>query len=343
MKFAFNDDQRLLAETLAELLAAECSHEALAGAWESEAGQLPGLWTQLAEMGVLGASVPEAQGGLGFDAVDTVLMLEELGRYACPEPVAELVGVAAPLLAEAGGEIAEQWLPRIAAGEARVALGFEAETYVAGAAHADLLILQRGDEVHALSPKAAKLEPQDSVDGARRLFSVDWSPLPATRLAGGAEGAALAARAWNRAAHAAAAQLLGLGRQLIEMTVEYAKGRVQFGQPIGAFQAVKHHVANALTKLEFARPPVYYAAHSLANDLPSSDLDVSTAKSLASDAAQLCSRVALQCHGAIAYTYEYHAHMWMKRVLVLRETAGSARWHRQRAAGLLLDHEVENS
>jgi len=343
VKFAFSEDQRLLAETLSELLAAECSHEALAGAWESDAGRVPGLWERLAEMGVLGATVPEAQGGLGFDEVDVVLMLEELGRFACPEPVAEVLSVAAPLLAEVGGESAEHWLPRIAAGEARVALGFDSEPYVAGAAHADLLILQRGDEVHALSPESVKLQAVDSVDGARRLYDVDWSPTPATRLAAGDAGAALAARAWNRAANAAAAQLLGLGRQLIDLSVEYAKGRVQFGQPIGAFQAVKHHIANALTKLEFARPPVYFAAHSLANGMPTCDLDVSTAKALASDAAQLCSRVALQCHGAIAYTYEYQAHMWMKRVLVLRESAGSARWHRKRAAAVLLDDDREAS
>jgi len=340
VKFAFSEDQRLLAEALSELLAAECSHEAVADAWQSEEGRIAGLWEKLAEMGVLGASVPEAQGGLGFDEVDVVLMLEELGRFACPEPIADAVSVAAPLLAEVGGKSAEHWLPRIATGEARVAIGFDAEPHVAGAGHADLLILQRGDEVHALPPDAVKLQAVDSVDGARRLYSVDWSPAPATRLAGGSEGAALSARAWNRAANAAAAQLLGLGRQLIDLSVEYAKGRVQFGQPIGAFQAVKHHIANALTKLEFARPPVYFAAHSLATALPSCDLDVSTAKALTSDAAQLCSRVALQCHGAIAYTYEYQAHMWMKRILVLRESAGSARWHRKRAAAILLDSDA---
>ena len=337
MKFAFSEDQRLLAETLAELLSAECSHEALAAAWESESGHVPGLWAKLAEMGVLAASVPESEGGLGFDEVDVVLMVEELGRFACPEPVAETVCVAAPLLAELGGEVATQWLPRIAAGEARVALGFELEPHLAGAAHADLLILQHGDELHALAPEAVKFQQLDSVDGARRLFTVDWAPTAATRLASGSKGRELVSRAWNRAANAAAAQLLGLGRQLIELTVEYAKGRVQFGQPIGSFQAVKHHIANALTKLEFARPPVYYASNSLSRQSLRCDLDVSTAKALASDAAHLCSRVALQCHGAIAYTYEYHAHMWMKRVLVLRQSFGNARWHRKRAAKILLD------
>lgn len=336
MRFGFSDDQKLFQETLADLLANECSHEALAAAWETESGRVPGLWQKLAEMGVLGLTTPDAQGGLGLDEADLVLLLEEAGRRACPEPIAETVAIAAPLLAEIGGPLADEWLPRIAEGDAQIAVGLDSDLYVANAAGADLLILQRGDELHAVPASAAKLEARQSVDGARRISSVDWSPSPQTLLAGGAEGRALASRAFDRGAWAAAAQLTGLGRELIDMTVEYAKGRVQFGQPIGAFQAVKHHLANSKTKLEFARPPVYYAANSLAEGFDTAARDVSTAKTLTSDAAYHCLRTALQCHGAIAYTYEYHAHMWMKRVLVLRETYGSASWHRKRAAGLLL-------
>ena len=99
---------------------------------------------------------------------------------------------------------------------------------------------------------------------------------------------------------------------------------------------MKHHLANAHTKLEFSRPPVYHAAYSIQEGVESAPLDVSTAKALASDAAHQCFRTALQCHGAIAYTYEYHAHMWMKRVLVLERQYGSARYHRARAAAELL-------
>ena len=179
-----------------------------------------------------------------------------------------------------------------------------------------------------------KLTPQQSVDGVRRLFAVDWQPSDATRLAAGEKGRGAIARAADRGAAAAAAELLGLGRQLVDLTVEYAKGRVQFGQPIGAFQAVKHHLANAHTKLEFARPPVYHAAYSIQHESERTPLDVSTAKALAGDAAHLCFRTALQCHGAIAYTYEYHAHMWMKRVLVL-ERGPSSPLHPSAAA--LLD------
>jgi alkylation response protein AidB-like acyl-CoA dehydrogenase len=337
MRFGFSEDQELFRQTVAELLGNECTHEQLAKSWETESGWVPGLWEQLAEMGILGLTVPEEHGGLGLSEIDLVLILEEAGRAACPEPIAETVAVAAPLLAEAGGAIADEWLPKIATGEARIALGLEGSPYVADAASVDLLILQRGDALHALRPADVKLETKPTVDGARRLYSVDWSPGNDSLLADGETGRAIATRAFDRGAVAAAAQLNGLGRELIDLTVEYAKGRVQFGQPIGAFQAVKHHLANALTKLEFARPPTYWAANSLATGADTATLDVSTAKALASDAAHLCFRTALQGHGAIAYTYEYHAHMWMKRVLVLCASYGSAAWHRRRAARLLLD------
>lgn len=337
MRFGFTEDQELFQQTVAELLANECTHEHLASAWETESGWVPGLWEKLAEVGILGLTVPEEHGGLGLSEVDHVLILEEVGRAACPEPIAETVAIAAPLLAETGGPHAVEWLPKIAVGEARVAVGLDDSPYVADAGSADLLILQRDDALHALRPGDAKIEALESVDGARRLYTVDWSPGTDTLLADGDRGRALIARAFDRGAVAAAAQLAGLGRELIDLTVEYAKGRVQFGQPIGAFQAVKHHLANALTRLEFARPATYWAANALSTGADSLTLHVSTAKALASDAAHECFRTALQCHGAIAYTYEYHAHMWMKRVLVLRAAYGSAAWHRRRAAGILLD------
>ncbi|MEZ4215383.1 MAG: acyl-CoA dehydrogenase [Myxococcota bacterium] len=336
MYFEFSEDQRLFQETVRDLLANECGHEALAAAWSTEAGSVAGLWEKLGELGVLGLTTPEAHGGLGLGLVDLVLLLEECGRVACPEPVTDTVAVAAPLLAELGGALADEWLPRIAAGAARVAVGLEGNPFVANAAAADLLLLQRGDELHAVAPKDAKLALQASVDGARRAYRVEWEPSAATRIAGGAAGRALAARAFDRGAVGSAAELLGLGRELVDLTVEYAKGRVQFDQPIGAFQAVKHHLANAHTKLEFARPPVYYSAWSLQEGADDAPLQASTAKALAGDAAHLCFRTALQCHGAIAYTYEYHAHMWMKRVLVLERQYGDAAWHRTRAAAALL-------
>src|SRR5205807_1036806 len=114
--------------------------------------------------------------------------------------------------------------------------------------------------------------------------------------------------AFDRAASAAAAELLGAADRLIAMAAQYAKDRHQFGVPIGSFQAVKHLLANALVRLEFARPAVYRAAHSIARGVPARSRDVSMAKALASDAGMLVARNALQVHGAIGYTEEHHLH-----------------------------------
>jgi alkylation response protein AidB-like acyl-CoA dehydrogenase len=337
VRFAFTEDQELFRQALAEMLQKECPHEVLAEAWAGAGGRVPGLWDKLAEMGVVGLTTPERAGGLGMNDLDLVLLLEEAGRWCVPEPLLETTAIAAPLIAAVGGELVAEWSERIASGQAGVAIGLEPYAFVADAASADLLLLQKGAELHALRPDQVKLSPLQSVDGVRRLFDIDWTPSPATCVASGEAGARLLRDAFDRGAIGAAAQLAGLGRQLIDLTVEYTKGREQFGQAIGAFQAVKHHLASAHLKLEFARPLVYHAAYSFVHGLDSRALDVSTAKAYASDAAYLCSRAALQCHGAIAYTYEYHAHMWMKRILVLQRAYGDAAWHRRRAGEILLD------
>jgi alkylation response protein AidB-like acyl-CoA dehydrogenase len=174
------------------------------------------------------------------------------------------------------------------------------------------------------------------VDGARRLFRVTWSPSPATRIARGATARAALARAFERGALGASAVLLGLARHLIDATVEYAKVRKQFGSAIGSFQAVKHQLADALVKLEFARPVVYRAAYSMSRASESGPLHVSMAKVYASEAALAASRSALQCHGAIGYSYEHDLHLFMKRAWALAAAWGDASWHRARVGKLVL-------
>jgi alkylation response protein AidB-like acyl-CoA dehydrogenase len=341
VRFAFSDEQLAFQQALRELLAKECPAEAVARAWEHEHGCIPGLWAKLAEMGVIGLCAPEAAGGLGLSALDQVLLLEEAGRNALPEPLVDVSAVALPLLAEIGGELATEWLPLAVTGEATIAVGLEPAPFVADAARAALLVLQRGDELHALRGNQVRLAPERSVDGARRLFAVEWLPSAGTRVASGERALRLARAAFERGALGTAAELVGLARHLVDLSVEYAKGREQFGQPIGSFQAVKHHLASALVKLEMARPLVYHAAYSLVHALDSRPLDVAAAKACASDAAYVCSRAALQCHGAIAYTFEYPAHLWMKRVWVKMRSYGDAAWHRARAARILLDGEID--
>ena len=338
MHFAFTDDQKLFRDTLRALLDKECTADVVRRAWAADSnGHSSSLWQKLAELGVVGLAVPEAHGGLGLSEIDFVLLLEESGRAALPEPLVETSAVGAPLLAETADEtLRSSWLPRVAAGEARLAVGLSRADFVADAHVADLLLLQHGDELYALPRQVVTLTPEHSVDGARRLFRVSWAPSPATRIAAGPAARAAMERAFDRGALAVAAVLLGLARHLIDVTVEYAKVRKQFGSAIGSFQAVKHHLADAQVKVEFARPVVYRAAYSMSHAAEASPLHVSMAKAYASDAALLAARAALQCHGAIGYSYEHDLHLWMKRVWALAASWGDASWHRARVGALVL-------
>jgi alkylation response protein AidB-like acyl-CoA dehydrogenase len=334
MRFAFTEDQLLFRTTVREFLEKECTTADLRATWASASGWSTERWTKLADLGVTGLTVPERHGGLGMDELSLVLVLEESGRVCLPEPVVGTTAVGAPLLRDvATDEVGERWLGRVATGRAVLGVGLGAAPYVDHAQSADLLLLQRGDEVHAVPRDEVTMVAQPALDGARRLASVEWEPGTGMVLATGERAAAAVECAFDRGALAAAAQLLGISQQLITFAVDHARHRVQFGQPIGAFQAVKHMLADALLQLELARPVVYRAAYSVARALPERPLDVSMAKAFASDAATVASRVALQTHGAIGYTWEHDLHLWMKRGWALSAAWGDAAWHRARVGG----------
>ena len=142
-------------------------------------------------------------------------------------------------------------------------------------------------------------------------------------------------RAVDRGTLGTAAFLVGLGQAMLDLTVGYVKERQQFGVPIGSFQAVKHHLADAALALEFARPAVWRAAWSVAQDAPTCARDVSMAKAMTSDAAELVGRKALQCHGAIGYTVEADLHLYLKRTWALARTWGDSASHTDRVATAL--------
>jgi alkylation response protein AidB-like acyl-CoA dehydrogenase len=337
MHFDFGEDQRLLQQTVRDFLAGECPPERVRAVWEEPTGRSRALWRRLAEIGLVGAQVPEAHAGMGLCEVDFVLMCEEVGRAGLAEPVVATAAVAAPLLAEIGSpELAERWLKPIAAGDAIVAVGHAQSAFVADAHVADLLLLPDGDALHAIAPADAVLEAQPASDPARRIQRVRFAPSPATRIAAGGAGRALQARALDRGALACAAQLLGAADRLISMAVAYAKQREQFGVPIGSFQAVKHQLANALVKLEYARPLVYRAAWSVAHGAADRSVHVSMAKLAAGEAGALASRTALQVHGAIGYTWEQDLHIWMRRCASLDPEWGLPGFHRRRLADFAL-------
>lgn len=333
MRFEFTEDQRLFQETVRSFLAAECPPDEVRAAWESEEGWSDRRWRALAEMGVVGIMLPEAHGGLGGTELDMVLLLEESGRVALPEPVLDAAFVAAPLLADVGTEdLHSEWLPRVAVGDAVLGVQRGSRAHITGAHLADALVLVHNDEVHLVPREQVTLTPQQSVDGSRKLFVVDWHRHPDTLVAEGELGWLAVNRAFDRGVLGTAAQLVGLADRMLAMAVEYAREREQFGQPIGSFQAVKHQLADALLAVEFARPVAYRAAYSMAHDDPDRSRDVSMAKVYAADAAHHVARTALQVHGAIGYTVEYDLHLFMKRAWALEASWGDPAWHRERVA-----------
>lgn len=341
MRFGFDDDQLLLQKTLRDFLESEFPVERARALWDTESGRSPELWKALAELGVTGLLVPEANEGMGMDEDVLVLLHEEAGRAALAEPLVA-TSVAVPMLVGLGSsELCERWLKPIAVGEAIVAVGHPVNAFVADAHVASLLLLVHEDEIHALPGSDVALERQPVNDPARRLFSVRWSPRDATRIARGSQARELLAAALDRGALACAAQLLGATERLLELAVAYAQQREQFGQPIGAFQAVKHHLANVKVALEYARPVVHRAAHSVAHGDAARAVHVSHAKIAAGEAAALAAKTALQVHGAIGYTWEQDLHVWMRRAWSLELAWGSNSFHRGRVADFVLSPDAE--
>ena len=300
MRFAFTDDQIAFRDAVRELLDKECTPAHVRAAWTNESGRVPGLWDQLVEMGVVGMLAPERDGGLGLTMVDLVLILEETGRYAVPEPIVETAAYGVPLVGRT---------------DLTIASGHE---MVPWADTADVIVTAAG----RYERDAVTLVARASVDGARHLFEVHGTP---HALALDAHSAA-----YNRGVVGLAAQQCGLAQRMLDLTADYARERRQFGVPIGSFQAVKHHLANARVALEFARPLVYRAAATL------DPVHTSMAKSKADEAALTTAKAALQCHGAIGYTTEYDLHLYMKRAWVLARSFGDARFHRDRVGAAIL-------
>lgn len=327
MRFGHPEEITLFADSVRELLAAECTPEGVRSTWESGAFD-DGRWKTLAGTGVTGVLAPEKHGGLGLDAPVAALFAELAGNVALPEPLVEVL-VASSLLAALDGEAAVEWLPRVAAGEAIVVPALAGDPYPAHIAAADLVLLQNAPgKVVAITPANAVITPQPNLDGGRPTATLTMAP-------GGdvvaswddVDGQLL--QAAQLGATLAAAGLVGAATAAIHLARDYALQREQFGQPIGQFQAVKHMLASALVEVEFARPLVEKAAFALAADDPEASLHVSAAKAFAGDAARGAATAALQVHGAIGYTWECDLHLWLKRTWSLMAAWGDTELHWQ--------------
>jgi len=299
------------------------------------------LWRRLAGLGVTALAVPEKWGGLGASPLDLAAVCEELGHHAVPGPVAESLAAVPALLAgladpgEPPGACGErglhdgrgacgEWLAALAAGDLIATLAMPPRLpFAADADAAGLVLLAEDGMVYRGRPGAR----HRSVDPARSLSEVRGGEV----LARDAGAVLNTGRALDFGALACSAQLLGAGRALLEASVRHVRTRVQFGRPVGAFQAVKHKLADVAIGLAFARPLLDAAALALAGDpAVAAARDVSAAKVACADAAYRAARAALQVHGAIGYTAELDLSLWLAKVRALVPAWGSQAEHRAR-------------
>jgi alkylation response protein AidB-like acyl-CoA dehydrogenase len=318
MHFAFTDEQAVINDAAREMLVERCTPADLRKMLDGGTPLNESRWATIRDMGLLDMLAPEASGGLGLGLTDFIAIAEAAGYVALPEPLVDQAGIAVPLLA--GLTDNKGWLDRALAGEI-VAIDHPANSFVANADIAGALLLSDGEELHLVEQNTVTLTREESFDPFRRLFRVDWTPTAATCVGTGWGDTA------DRGAALAAAQLLGLGQRCIDMAVAYAKDRTQFGKPIGSYQAVKHLLATAQVKFEFARPVVHAAAAELPLGTPAARARVAHAKIVAAEAADLAARTAVQVHGAMGMTWEVDVHFFLKRALAFKSDWGTPAAH----------------
>lgn len=342
MDFRFTDEQKMTAEAVEGLLADLCQTTDLRRLMESGEALDQKRWNALVEMGLQGALVAEEEGGLGLAPADFVLVTEACGRAGLPEPLVENAGVAVPLLADlvrvtgAGADLLEQAL----SGEITVAVAHPVNAFIADADTAGAILAIWEDEVFLVTPDTVELTRQQSADPFRRLFTVTARPLSAVFSMPLAEARPFLDAALDRGALFTAAQLVGIAQRAVDLGVAYAQERTQFGKPIGAYQAVKHLLATAQVKIEFARPVIYAAAAGAQDQSVFSRSRISHVKIMASEAADLACRTSVQVHGAMGYSWEVDVHFFLKRALALASWWGDARFHRERVATRVFGHPL---
>jgi alkylation response protein AidB-like acyl-CoA dehydrogenase len=318
MEFALSEEQQELAGTVRSLLAKRADPAAVRAAMASETGYDEELWQLLCEqIGAAALAVPEAYGGAGFSLLESMVVLEEVGRSLAASPLLASVVTAEAVLAGGTDEAKRRVLPRIAAGEvAAFAVPGEPALF---ADQAPVLVVA-GDGL-VLASAAGEWVP--SMDQTIRLGSVSYAagePI--------GDATAAAARAERVGAVGVAALSAGLAARALEMTVAYAKERVQFGRPIGSFQALKHRMADLLVLVEMSRSASLAAAYALSTGAWNAEQLAHVAKSYCSDALTTIAAETVQLHGGIAITWEHDAQLVFKRAHALGQLFGTARAHR---------------
>jgi len=355
MNFDTSEEQELLQETVRQFLEGECPPARLREIFDGDTGHDPALWKGMLELGLGGLVVPEEHGGAGLETIDLALVSETLGYGAAPGPF--LGHALAAVAIASGGSAAQQkaWLPRLASGEATgsVALaeaggawlpeqwslkdagGLHGQkSFVPGGGLADVIVVGTAGGGLALVEKGAAglaTTPYEGVDRTRRMATLDFEGVAAEPLERGAEAAA---RVRDVGLVMLAADAFGGASRLLDMSVEYAGTREQFGVTIGHFQALKHQLASMAVEIEPSRGLFWYAAHALDHVPADGCRYAALAKAHITDRAMQLARDAVEAHGGIGFTWECDVQIWFKRALLDRAWLGTPDVHRERAAAL---------
>jgi alkylation response protein AidB-like acyl-CoA dehydrogenase len=363
--FDLNDEQRQIKETARDFLADRYRSERIRELAESERGFEESDWEEMAGLGWPGLAIPEEWGGQGLGAVELAVLFEEMGFALAPSPLLSntVAGLALALCGSDGQR--ERYLRPLAEGASRgtvapidagapavlnhftmaakgsgggVVLDGE-KVLVMDAEAADFLIVPTADGVrHVVERDQAgvTVTPEPSIDTTRRHYAVRFEgvEVPSERTLPAAPQRYLPV--FGRMCVMLAAELTGIAQRTMEMAVQYAGERQQFGRPIGSYQAVSHRCAQMLLEVEGARSATYYAAWAADNEPETLPLAASMAKAYASDAGWRVSASSLQVHGGIGFTWEHDLHLWLKRARADAAAAGDARFHRDLVADLVL-------
>ena len=330
MNFDYTDDQQAIKSTAREFLASRLKAEKLRSL--AEAGEYDdGIWGEMCGLGWPGIFIGEEHGGQELGVLELAILSEELGYALAPAPF--LSNAAAGLAIQNAGsdEQKQRWLPGIASGEERGTVAYVkdgAAELVADVDSAAFVVCIDGGTATVVPSGDAESERVDTIDSTRRFSRVRVPDGAGEQLEGDATPVI------GPIAVATAAEIVGVSQRAMEMAVEYAKDRQQFGRPIGVYQGVSHRCAQMLLEVESARSAVLYAGWAADHEPESLPLAAAMAKAYASDAGWGVTSSALQVHGGIGFTWEHDLHFFLKRAKTDAHLFGTASEHRERVAEL---------
>ncbi len=363
MNFAFSEEQEELRRAVRRFLEDKSPETEVRRLMETTEGYDPAVWKQMAEqLGLQGIAIPEEYGGSGFSFVELVVIFEEMGRALLCAPYFSTVALAANLLLVSGDDGAKKdYLPGLASGATigTVALAESSgrwdeggitvsasgagsswtlsgeKLYVLDGHTADLVLVaarsDAGVSLFAVDKGADGFtsEALSTMDQTRKQARLTFSGTPARLIGVDGGGWPVLSKALDLAAVALAAEQVGGAQKVLEMSVEYAKDRVQFGRPIGSFQAIKHKCADMLLEVESAKSAAYYAGWAAAEDNDELPVVASLAKSYCSEAYFHATAENIQIHGGIGFTWEHPAHLYFKRAKSSELLFGDPTYHRE--------------